>query len=43
MAAINYEKDSAALARDNGLLVIRVNSDDLFSIDPFDIEKLQRF
>lgn len=43
VAAINYEKDVAEFARSEGLLVIRVNSDDIFSIDPFEADKLHRF
>ncbi len=43
VAAINYENGVDDLARDEGLLVIRVNSDDIFSLDPFDKEALRRF
>ena len=43
VAAINYENGVDDLARDEGLLVIRVNSDDIFSLDPFDREALRRF
>ena len=43
VAAINYEKGVDDLARDEGLLVIRVNSDDIFSLDSFDKEALRRF
>lgn len=43
IAAINYEKGVAELAHKEKLLVIRVNSDDIFSIDPFKREDLLRF
>ena len=43
VAAINYEAGADALAYDEGLLVIRVSSDDIFSLDPVDKKKLRRF
>ena len=43
VAAINYEAGADALAHDEGLLVIRVSSDDIFSLDPVDKEKLRKF
>ena len=43
VAAINYETGAAELAHEEGLLVIRVSSDDIFSLDPVDEEKLRRF
>ena len=43
VAAINYESGAAELAHEEGLLVIRVSSDDIFSLDPVDEEKLRRF
>ena len=43
IAAINYEKGVAELAHKEKLLVIRVNSDDIFSIDPFKREDLLNF
>ena len=43
IAAINYEKGVAELAHKEKLLVIRVNSDDIFSIDPFKKEDLLNF
>ena len=43
VAAINYEAGADTLAHDEGLLVIRVSSDDIFSLDPVDKEKLRRF
>ena len=43
ICAINYENGADQLAHDEGLLVIRVNSDNVFSLDPFDEEKLRRF
>ncbi len=43
MAAINYEKGVPELAHKEGLLVIRINSDDIFSIDPFKRDELRKF
>ncbi len=43
IAAINYEGGADQLAHEDGLLVIRVSSDDIFSIDPFDVKTLRRF
>lgn len=43
VCAINYENGVDQFAHDEGLLVIRVNSDNVFSLDPFDEEKLRRF
>ena len=43
VAAINYEAGVAELAHEEGLLVIRVSSDDIFSLDPVDEEKLRKF
>ena len=43
VAAINYEAGADTLAHDEGLLVIRVSSDDIFSLDPVDEGKLRRF
>ncbi len=43
ICAINYENGADQLAHDEGLLVIRVNSENVFSLDPFDEEKLRRF
>ena len=43
IAAINYEKGVAELAHRENLLVIRVNSDDIFSIDPFQKDELRKF
>ena len=43
VAAINYEAGADTLAHDEGLLVIRVSSDDIFSLDPVDEEKLRKF
>ena len=43
ICAINYENGVDQFAHDEGLLVIRVNSDNVFSLDPFDEEKLRRF
>ena len=43
VAAINYEEGADQFAHEEGLLVIRVSSDDIFSIDPFDVKTLRRF
>ena len=43
VAAINYEGGADQLAHEEGLLVIRVSSDDIFSLDPFDVKTLRRF
>ena len=43
IAAINYERDAYEYARQQGLLVICVNSDYIFSIAPFDKQNLKRF
>lgn len=43
VAAINYKNGADTLAHEEGLLVIRVSSDDIFTLDPFDIERLHRF
>ena len=43
IAAVNFEKGVAELAHKEKLLVIRVNSDDIFSIDPFKREDLLKF
>ena len=43
IAAINYEAGVADFAHEEGLLVIRVSSDDIFSLDPVDEKKLRRF
>ena len=43
IAAVNFEKGVAELAHKEKLLVIRVNSDDIFSIDPFKRENLLKF
>lgn len=43
IVAINYEGGADQLAHEDGLLVIRVSSDDIFSIDPFDMKTLRRF
>ena len=42
-AAVNYEREVAELAHKEGLLVIRVSSDDIFSLDPFDEKGLRQF
>ena len=43
VAAINYENGTDQLAHEEGLLVIRVSSDDIFSLGPFDVKTLRRF
>ena len=43
VCAINYEDGADQFAHDEGLLVIRVSSENVFSLDPFDEEKLRRF
>ena len=43
VAAINYEREVAELAHKEGLLVIRVSSDDIFSLDPFEEKDLRQF
>ena len=43
IAAINYEAGVADFAHEEGLLVIRVSSDDIFSLDPVDEKKLRKF
>ena len=43
IAAFNYEAGVADFAHEEGLLVIRVSSDDIFSLDPVDEKKLRKF
>lgn len=43
VAAVNYEDDADTYARNLGLFVVRVSSDEIFSLDPFELEKLKRF
>jgi len=43
IAAINYEAGADAFAHEEGLLVVRVSSDDIFSLDPVDEDKLRKF
>lgn len=43
VAAINYDAGADTFAHDEGLLVIRVSSDDIFSLDPIDENKLRKF
>ena len=43
VAAVNYEDGADTYARDLGLFVVRVSSDEIFSLDPFELEKLKRF
>ena len=43
VAAINYDTDADVLAHEEGLLVIRVSSDDIFTLDPVDEKQLRKF
>ena len=43
VAAVNYEDDADTYARNLGLFVVRVSSDEIFSLDPFKMEELKRF
>ena len=43
VAAVNYEEGADTYARNLGLFVVRVSSDEIFSLDPFELEKLKRF
>ena len=43
VAAVNYDRDSDKFAREEGLLVIRVDSNNVFSLDPFEEARLKRF
>ena len=43
VAAINYEDDADAYAHQNGLLVIRTDTRNVFSLDKSDRETLRRF
>lgn len=43
VAAVNYEDGADTYARNLGLFVVRVSSDEIFSLDPFELEKLKRF
>lgn len=43
VAAVNYEDGADTYARDLGLFVVRVSSDEIFSLDPFKLEELKRF
>ena len=43
VAALNYERGSDRFAQEEGLLVIHVNSNNLFSLAPFKEEDLHRF
>lgn len=43
VAAVNYEEGADMYARNLGLFVVRVSSDEIFSLDPFELEKLKRF
>ena len=43
VAAINYENDADAYAHQNGLLVIRTDTRNVFSLDKSDRETLSRF
>ena len=43
VAAVNYEDGADTYAHDLGLFVVRVSSDEIFSLDPFKMEELKRF
>lgn len=43
VAAVNYEDGADTYARNLGLFVVRVSSDEVFSLDPFNMEELKRF
>ncbi len=43
VAAVNYEDGADMYARNLGLFVVRVSSDEIFSLDPFKMEELKRF
>lgn len=42
MAALNYTKEAEAYAREKGVILIHV-SEDVFTVEPIDREKLKRF
>ena len=43
VAAVNYEDGADTYARNLGLFVVRVSSDEIFTLDPFKLEELKRF
>ena len=43
VAALNYDKDAAEYAAEQGLLVIRVSENDVFSLDKFERKSLVQF
>ena len=43
IAAVNYENDADKYAHELGLFVVRVASDEIFTLDPFKLEELKRF
>ncbi len=43
MAALNYDKDAAQYAHEQGLLVISTTDGNIFTLEPSDREKLKRF
>lgn len=43
IATVNYEEDADQYAHEQGLFVVRVSSEEIFSLDPFKLEKLKRF
>jgi len=43
IAAINCESGADAFAHEEGLLVVRVSSDDIFTLAPVDKNKLRKF
>ena len=43
VAAVNYEDGADQYAHELGLFVVRVASDEIFTLDPFKMEELKRF
>ena len=43
IAAVNYEDGADQYAHELGLFVVRVASDEIFTLDPFKMEELKRF
>ena len=43
IATVNNEGEADKYAHEQGLFVVRVSSDEIFSLDPFELGKLKRF
>lgn len=43
VAALNYDKDAAEYAGEQGLLVVRVSENDVFTLEDFNRDQLKRF